>query len=176
MFLLDGEINGAARLRQVARMLFDGSELQASRANPSNPVRPSPLNIHPPEILPRILPNTHSRTLFFAGKGGVAKTSVSCVTAVWLARQGYRTLLLTTDPAAHLGDVLGVAVGDTPAPVEGVPGLWAVKIDAKAAAEVYKARILDDARARASSPGDCGDVGGTRFSLHRGDGGVRPLH
>ena len=152
MFLLDGEIKGAARFRQVARMLFDGSELQASQAKPQIAFRFSPLATHPSEILPRILPNTHSRTVFFAGKGGVGKTSVSCVTAVWVARQGYRTLLLTTDPAAHLGDVLGVPVGDTPAPVEGVPDLWAVKIDAKAAAEVYKARILDDARARGRPP------------------------
>ena len=152
MFLLDGEIKGAARFRQVARMLFDGSELQASQAKPQIVFRFSPLATHPSEILPRILPNTHSRTVFFAGKGGVGKTSVSCVTAVWVARQGYRTLLLTTDPAAHLGDVLGVPVGDTPAPVEGVPDLWAVKIDAKAAAEVYKARILDDARARGRPP------------------------
>jgi arsenite-transporting ATPase len=76
---------------------------------------------------------------------------MSCVTAVWLARRGYRTLLLTTDPAAHLGEVLGVPVGNEPAPIAGVPNLLAVKIDAKAAAEAYKARILEDARARGRS-------------------------
>jgi arsenite-transporting ATPase len=73
---------------------------------------------------------------------------VSCITAVWLARQGYKTLLLTTDPAAHVGDVLGVPVTDKPTPVQGVPNLWATKIDPKAAGEAYKARILDDARRR----------------------------
>ena len=152
MFLLDGEIKGTARLRAVAKMLFDGSELQASHANSPVAVRNPQLATRHSDILPRILPNSHSRTLFFAGKGGVGKTSVSCVTAVWLARHGYRTLLLTTDPAAHLGDVLGVPVGDTPAPVQGAPNLWAVNIDAKAAAEAYKARILDDARARGRPP------------------------
>ena len=70
------------------------------------------------------------------------------MTAVWLAQQGYKTLLLTTDPAAHLGDVLGQPVGDTPAPLAGSPALWSVKIDPKAAAEIYKARILNDARQR----------------------------
>jgi arsenite-transporting ATPase len=153
MLLLDGEIKGAARLREVAEMLFDGGNEYATN---KRMVDAPSIRAHPrssaSNILPRILPNTHSRTLFFAGKGGVGKTSVSCVTAVWLARCGYRTLLLTTDPAAHLGDVLGVPVGDVPAPVEGVPELWAVKIDAKAAAEVYKARILADARARGRSP------------------------
>ena len=86
--------------------------------------------------------------MFFAGKGGVGKTVASCITAVWLAQHGYKTLLLTTDPAAHIGDVLGKPVGDNAAPVEGLPNLWAAKIDPKAAAEVYKQRILDDARQR----------------------------
>ena len=65
----------------------------------------------------------------------------------WLAG-AIETLLLTTDPAAHLGDVLGMPVGDEPAPVDGVPNLWATKIDPKAAADAYKARILADARER----------------------------
>jgi arsenite/tail-anchored protein-transporting ATPase len=39
-------------------------------------------------------------------------------------------------------------VGDSAAPIAGVPNLWATKIDPKAAAEVYKARILGDARQR----------------------------
>ena len=82
------------------------------------------------------------------GKGGVGKTVASCLTAVWLAQQGHKTLLLTTDPAAHLGDVLGQPVGDMPMLLTGVQNLWAVKIDPKAAAETYKTRILDDARQR----------------------------
>jgi arsenite-transporting ATPase len=159
MYLLDGEIHGAAGLRHVARMLFDhgnGSEtsLQSSVSMGKEGAVPVPPRVSAPgqwsssDILLRILPNDKTRTLFFAGKGGVGKTSVSCVTAHWLARRGHRTLLLTTDPAAHLGDVLGVPVGDVPTPVDGAPNLWAVKIDAKAAAETYKARILEDARAR----------------------------
>jgi arsenite-transporting ATPase len=148
MLLLDGEIKGIARLREVAQVLFDGSAAQPSHGTPRIEIRnPQFTNLHP-DILPSILPNSHARTIFFAGKGGVGKTSVSCVTAVWLARQGYRTLLLTTDPAAHLGDVLGVPVGAQPAPIAGVPNLYAVNIDAKAAAETYTARILDDARTR----------------------------
>jgi arsenite-transporting ATPase len=99
-------------------------------------------------VLPRVTPDGHSRTLFFAGKGGVGKTVASCVTAVWLARQGYRTLLLTTDPAAHLGDVLGEPVGNEPAPLAELLSLWAAKIDPKKTADAYKKRILDDARER----------------------------
>lgn len=153
MLLLDGEIKGVARLREVGKMLFDGVKQAATQERMSAaPIGSIQAHSAASDFLPHILPNSHARTIFFAGKGGVGKTSVSCVTAVWLARQGYRTLLLTTDPAAHLGDVLGVPVRGKPDLVEGVPNLWAVKIDAKAAAQEYKARILDDARARGRPP------------------------
>jgi arsenite-transporting ATPase len=89
-----------------------------------------------------------SRQVFFAGKGGVGKTTVACLTAVHAARQGYRTLLLTTDPAAHTGSVLGKKVTDQVGAIDGVPGLFAAKIDQKQATEDYKKGILDDARAK----------------------------
>ena len=41
--------------------------------------------------------------IFFTGKGGVGKTSLACATAVWLADQGRRTLLVSTDPASKIG-------------------------------------------------------------------------
>lgn len=151
MHLLSFEIKGIDRLRAVGRMFFDGvnedtanqriSELASQRAHVD-------LRLSVSDVLSRVSPNGHRRAVFFAGKGGVGKTVASCITAVWLARQGYKTLLLTTDPAAHIGDVLGKPVGDNAAPVEGLPNLWAAKIDPKAAAEVYKQRILDDARQR----------------------------
>ena len=89
-----------------------------------------------------------TRQVFFAGKGGVGKTTVACLTAVHTARQGYRTLLLTTDPAAHTGSVLGKIVTDQVGPVDGVSGLSAAKIDQKQATEDYKKTILDDARTK----------------------------
>ncbi|RPI90024.1 MAG: arsenic-transporting ATPase, partial [Chloroflexi bacterium] len=148
MTLLADEIQGVRKLRQVGKIFFDGEpdsrleEVASVRAQSEMHV--SSLDL----VRARIQPNGHRRTVFFAGKGGVGKTVASCITAVWLAQQGYRTLLLTTDPAAHLGDVLDSPVGDEVAPVSGQPHLWAVKIDPKAAAETYKARILDDARQR----------------------------
>ena len=150
MALLSGEIKGPARLREVGKIFFDGASPQPVAAPLENTAHlpASPLS----EILPRLSPNGQRRTVFFAGKGGVGKTVASCLTAVWLARQGIRTLLLTTDPAAHLGDVLGVPVGDAPASIPGLAELWAAKIDPKAAAGVYKARILEDARRRGRPP------------------------
>ncbi len=145
--LLSGEIQGVTRLRQVGKIFFDGEpapvEFEASGVNIASVVISSI-----DEVRARIQPKGQRRTIFFAGKGGVGKTVASCLTAVWLAQQGHKTLLLTTDPAAHLGDVLGQPVGDSPAPLAGLDNLWAVKIDPKAAAETYKARILNDARQR----------------------------
>ena len=146
MFLLSGEIKGVNRLRQVGEIYYE-KKLVKEIEN-TNAEKRITLSYDNSLALPRVMPNGHHRTLFFAGKGGVGKTVSSCITAVWLARQGYKTLLLTTDPAAHLGDVLDVPVGDTAQAVTGMPNLWAARIDPKEAAEVYKARILDDARLR----------------------------
>ena len=146
MYLLPGEIKGLARLREVGKMFFEGQ--RKTELFITNQVQATAVKMQTTDLLPKIIPNGHRRTLFFAGKGGVGKTVASCITAVWLARQGYKTLLLTTDPAAHLGDVLGVPVGADPAPVTGVKNLWAANIDAKAAVETYKARILADAHQR----------------------------
>ena len=148
MPLLPGEIKGIDRLRQVGKIFFDhesaGHTFDTVTTDLSEHQLISPANI----IQQQIEPNSHSRMLFFAGKGGVGKTVASCITAVWLARQGHKTLLLTTDPAAHLGDVLESPVTDDIQPVESQPNLWAVKIDPKAAADKYKTRILEDARQR----------------------------
>jgi len=151
MFLLDGEIKGVERLRQVGRLLFDGADYKTAvngSVSKERLIDTVPDSIASASPLPRLHPNGQSRTIFFAGKGGVGKTVASCITAVWLARQGYKTLLLTTDPAAHLADVLEVPVGDDPQPVPGMANLWATNIDPKAVAAVYKKRILDDARQR----------------------------
>ncbi len=147
MSLLAGEIKGVRRLRDVARAFFDGQALEATGPDLGSPNdREEATSLQ--DVRARLVPGGGRRTIFFAGKGGVGKTVASCVTALWLARGGHRTLLLTTDPAAHLGDVLGQPVGDEAAPVEGAPGLWAAKIDPKATADAYKARILADARER----------------------------
>ena len=148
MTLQAGEIKGVERLRQVGKIFFDGEQATGSFEAQSVQSHYVTFASSFDEVQARIEPNGHRRTVFFAGKGGVGKTVASCVTAVWLARQGHKTLLLTTDPAAHLGDVLDSPVGDEVAPVSGQPHLWAVKIDPKAAAETYKARILTDARKR----------------------------
>jgi arsenite-transporting ATPase len=150
--LLDDEVKGIGRLRVIARVLFDAASVLTREviADLGVPVAVRGVRASASAVA-RVLPDGHSRTLFFAGKGGVGKTTASCVTAVWLARRGLKTLLVTTDPAAHIGDTLGVAVGGDAAPIPGLPKLWAAKVDARAAADAYRARILEDARSRGRS-------------------------
>jgi arsenite-transporting ATPase len=148
MTLLADEIKGVSKLRQVGKIFFDGEPASRLDEGASVQLQSETLSSSLDDVRARIQPNGHRRTVFFTGKGGVGKTVASCITAVWLARQGHKTLLLTTDPAAHLGDVLDTLVGDEVTPVSEQANLWAANIDPKAAAETYKARILDDARQR----------------------------
>jgi len=85
---------------------------------------------------------TPPRHLFFTGKGGVGKTSIACASAIALAAGGKRVLLVSTDPASNLDEMLGVALSDTPRPVPEVPGLSALNIDPDSAAEAYRSRVL----------------------------------
>ncbi len=88
------------------------------------------------------------KNIFFSGKGGVGKTSMACITAVQTAKNGFKTLLLTTDPAAHIGNVLDRPVTDNITPIEGIENLYAVKIDQKKATEEYKAGLLKEAEGK----------------------------
>ncbi|HHT8352482.1 TPA: arsenical pump-driving ATPase [Raoultella ornithinolytica] len=81
--------------------------------------------------------------LFFTGKGGVGKTSISCATAIRLTEQGKRVLLVSTDPASNVGQVFGQTIGNTIKPIASVHGLSALEIDPQAAAQQYRARIVD---------------------------------
>lgn len=85
---------------------------------------------------------TPPRNLFFTGKGGVGKTTLACATAVALADRGLRVLLVSTDPASNLPEVLGATLDGTPRPIASVPGLFALDIDPHGAAQTYRDRVV----------------------------------
>ncbi|MGZ5429904.1 MAG: arsenical pump-driving ATPase [Thermoanaerobaculia bacterium] len=89
----------------------------------------------------RIL-DSPTRFFFFTGKGGVGKTSLACAAAVALADGGSRVLLVSTDPASNLDEVLGVKLSNKPTAVAGVIGLDALNIDPEAAARAYRDRVV----------------------------------
>jgi arsenite/tail-anchored protein-transporting ATPase len=83
-----------------------------------------------------------TRHLFFTGKGGVGKTSISCAVAIALADRGKNVLLVSTDPASNLDEVLGVKLKGTASPVPGVERLAALNIDPEEAAAAYRERMV----------------------------------
>lgn len=84
-----------------------------------------------------------SRVVVLTGKGGVGKTVTACTLALKMAEKG-KTLLFTTDPAAHIGQVLDAEVGAVPVKITG--NLWAVNIEQKTAVEEYRRKIIDEAK------------------------------
>src|SRR5574341_1220576 len=83
------------------------------------------------------------RFTFFGGKGGVGKTVSAGVTAQWLAGQGKRTLLASTNPVHSLSGLLGQDVFGKHTPVSGLQNLWAYEIDTKDTIERSKVEIRE---------------------------------
>jgi arsenite-transporting ATPase len=83
-----------------------------------------------------------TRFLFFTGKGGVGKTSIACAAALSLADSGKSVLLVSTDPASNLDEILNVPLGNRPVAVPGAAHLSVLNIDPTVAAETYRARVL----------------------------------
>jgi len=79
--------------------------------------------------------------IFFGGKGGVGKTVMAGVTALWFAQQGRRTMLASTNPVHSLSGLLDQNVFGQETQVTGVPNLWALEIDTKDTIERSKADI-----------------------------------
>ncbi len=92
-----------------------------------------------------------TRHLFFTGKGGVGKTSLSTAAALTLADAGKKVLLVSTDAASNLDEMLGIELRNTPVPVPGAPGLSVLNIDPDNAAESYRQRVLAQMGAKASA-------------------------
>lgn len=99
-----------------------------------------------------------TRLLLFVGKGGVGKTTCAATAALALAaRGGGAVLLVSTDPAHSLGDVLGHEVGDRPRAIPGAPsGLRVQEIDAQAGFHSWRAKHRDELEAALGGPGRAG--------------------
>ena len=98
-----------------------------------------------------------TRYLFFTGKGGVGKTSLSTASALALADAGKRVLLVSTDSASNLDEMLDITLANSPVPVPGAPGLSVLNIDPDTAAEHYRQRVLAQMDAN-STDGDRAQV------------------
>lgn len=81
------------------------------------------------------------RVIVFTGKGGVGKTSIAAATAVTVAEQGGRTLVMSTDPAHSLADAFDAELG--PEPTQVVPNLFGLQIDAQQRLEQHWDQIQE---------------------------------
>ncbi len=105
------------------------------------------MNIDDKHPLARLL-ESPTRFLFFTGKGGVGKTSLACASAIGLADSGHRVLLVSTDPASNLDEVLGVELTTIPTAIRDVPGLDALNVDPAVAAAAYREKLVGPYRGK----------------------------
>ena len=83
-----------------------------------------------------------TKYLFYTGKGGVGKTSIACATAVGLADNGKKILLISTDPASNLQDVFNQTLNGHGTDIQEVPGLTVVNLDPEQAAAEYRESVI----------------------------------
>lgn len=83
-----------------------------------------------------------TKYLFFTGKGGVGKTSTACATAIRLADQGKRIMLVSTDPASNLQDVFETDLDNKGTPIKEVPNLIVANFNPEDAAKEYRDSVI----------------------------------
>lgn len=142
--LRDSEVLGIPRLESIAKLLFEGisedNNVEADQFH-SEPVPKRNDYADFNRLLADSKGDTHY--IFFTGKGGVGKSTIASTTALHLAEKGYKTLIVTTDPASHLQEIFGQPVGHEITEIQQVNNLYAARIDQRKALEEYKVRILD---------------------------------
>ncbi|MDD2189500.1 MAG: arsenical pump-driving ATPase [Eubacteriales bacterium] len=87
-----------------------------------------------------------TKYIFYTGKGGVGKTSVACATAVSLADNGKKVLLISTDPASNLQDVFSMELTNKGTPIPDVPNLVVANLDPIQAAAEYRESVISPYR------------------------------
>ena len=86
-------------------------------------------------------PQKKFRVIFFIGKGGVGKTTTSAAVASYLASEGYKTLIVSLDPAHNLGDAFIMQLGDRPEEIS--KNLFAMELDMEKVIKSYLHHLED---------------------------------
>ena len=151
--LKETEIKGIRSLEYIADELFSSAQNSNPRTkevNIENSATPDLTGFKTGYDINRLLEQKNgTKAVFFTGKGGVGKTTISCITAMYSADRGNRTLIVTTDPAAHIGEVFDMKLNDRPTPV--TEKLSAVMIDQEKAFTEYRERVLKESAGKYSA-------------------------
>ncbi|MFH0844569.1 MAG: TRC40/GET3/ArsA family transport-energizing ATPase [Pseudomonadota bacterium] len=83
------------------------------------------------------------RYIYFGGKGGVGKTVVAAAAALWMAKQGKKTLLASTNPVHSLSNLFLEDVFGRPVLIPGTERLYVQEIDTKETIEKSKKDIRE---------------------------------
>ena len=144
--LQPGEIAGLDLLADVGGVLYDGDEATVDVGTATDVDAETTVDFESmadtEAVAEQLQPGDETRYLFFTGKGGVGKSTIASTAATKLAEAGHETLVVTTDPAAHLEDIFGEQVGHEPTSV-GQANLDAARIDQEKALEEYRTQVLD---------------------------------
>ncbi|ELY61834.1 arsenical pump-driving ATPase [Natronococcus jeotgali] len=144
--LQPGEIAGLDLLADVGGVLYDGDKATVDVGTATDIDTETAVDFESMAdaemVADQLQPGDETRYLFFTGKGGVGKSTIASTAATKLAEAGHETLVVTTDPAAHLEDIFGERVGHDPASV-GQANLDAARIDQEKALEEYRTQVLD---------------------------------
>ncbi|MFD1640532.1 arsenical pump-driving ATPase [Halohasta litorea] len=145
--LQPGEIAGLDLLADVGGVLYDGDDATVEVGSVPNGAAETSVDFDsltdPDAVAEKLQPvDGETRYLFFTGKGGVGKSTIAATSATKLAEAGYETLVVTTDPAAHLEDIFGEPVGHEPTSVSQA-NLDAARIDQEKALDEYRQQVLD---------------------------------
>ncbi|NJD53357.1 MAG: arsenic-transporting ATPase [Candidatus Methanoperedens sp.] len=141
--LRDSEVSGLELLEAAGKFLYEAKIEDTKIELLNGKVREFQVMTDQKELYYLLTPLNGTRYIFFTGKGGVGKSTIACAASLHLAEKGFRTLILTTDPASHLQNIFGQTVEHEPTRITGVDNLYAARIDQKKALEEYKKRILD---------------------------------
>ncbi|WP_058828736.1 arsenical pump-driving ATPase [Haloferax sp. Q22] len=144
--LQPGEIAGLELLADVGGVLYDGDEATVDVGTATDVDAETAVDFESmadaEAVVDQLQPGDETRYLFFTGKGGVGKSTIASTAATKLAEAGHETLVVTTDPAAHLEDIFGEPIGHDPTSVSQA-NLDAARIDQEKALEEYRTQVLD---------------------------------
>ena len=94
--------------------------------------------VSPPHQNLSFVKDSPPKIVMFTGKGGVGKTTASSATAVHFAENGYKTLLISTDPSPSLSDMFDKNVKGKITTIESVENLYVVELDYELVVELWK--------------------------------------